>query len=144
MVSPSFKNKSIMRGGVFLPREQNTGLHRFSLIQISIRRAMTKLNDAMNMSSSEDESDSYETSDTESDQHEHRSIDTEASVDEEQDNISVSSTTMLRGDTPISVIADTVSVDVAENNLEEIVKDEVEKKELNEHHEKLKVVFYTF
>ncbi len=105
---------------------------------------MTKINDAMNMSSSEDESDSYETSDTESEQHEHRSIDTEASVDEEQDNISVSSTTMLRGDTPISVIADTVSVDVAENNLEEIVKDEVEKKELNEHHEKLKVVFYTF
>ena len=47
---------------------------------------MTKLNDAMTMSSSEDESGSDDTSDTEADQHDLESIHKEASVDQEQDN----------------------------------------------------------
>ena len=48
---------------------------------------MTKLNDAMTMSSSEDESGSDDTSDTEADKHDLESyIHTEASVDQEQDN----------------------------------------------------------
>ena len=47
---------------------------------------MTKLNDAMTMSSSEDESGSDDTSDTEADQHDLKSIHTEAPVDQEQDN----------------------------------------------------------